>query len=186
MLEVWKPVHLPEYCKYYEVSNLGEVRSLDRTIVTSKGITRKLRGRVLKPAYNGSGYLFVGLQVDNQLKQLSVHRLVAEVFVSNPDRYSEVNHENGIKDDNRSVNLKWCSKSYNIQHALNSGLKPRGENINTNILTVSQVLKVCELLDAKGMTQVSIGKMFGIHKDTVSAINTGKNWNWLTNRKGRL
>lgn len=181
--ETWNSVPLPEYSDLYEVSNLGNVRSLDRTIVNSLGITRRLKGLQLTPANNGSGYLFVGLSKGKVTKQVSVHRLVCAAFHENPGDLPNVNHKNGIKHDNRAENLEWCTRSHNIQHALNTGLKPRGININTNILTEDQVFDICRMLDTTNLKQRQIAEMFNVHKDTVGAINTGKNWNWLTNRK---
>lgn len=61
------------------------------------------------------GYYLVGLCRDSRRKMISVHRLVAETFIPNPDSMPLVNHINGIKTDNRVENLEWCTAKYNIQ-----------------------------------------------------------------------
>lgn len=179
--EEWRPV--VGYFGFYEVSNLGKVRSLDRTCINRLGKVRKLKGITLSPACNGSGYLFVGLRNHAVGKQISVHRLVCRAFNGSSNGLPNVNHKNGIKSDNRASNLEWCTRSHNIQHALNTGLKPRGTNINTNILSEQEVLDICRLLDTTDMPYSEIAAKYGVKKDTIGAINLGRNWNWLTNRK---
>lgn len=69
------------------------------------------------------GYAVVNLYNKNKkMKSLSVHRLVATAFIPNPNNYSDVNHINGIKLDNRVENLEWCSKQQNTKHAFDNNL----------------------------------------------------------------
>lgn len=113
MQEVWKPVS--DYEGYYEVSNYGNVRSVDR-IVKVKNYYRPIRGRVLKHVLGNSGYLFVRLSKGNKVKQVDIHRLVALAFIANPNNYIQVNHKDENKLNNRVDNLEWCSASYNINY----------------------------------------------------------------------
>ena len=63
------------------------------------------------------GYKLVVLKLNNKRHQFSVHRIVAETFIKNPQSKPEVNHINGVKDDNRVENLEWCTRQENIDHA---------------------------------------------------------------------
>lgn len=76
MNEIWKPI--TDYEGLYEISNLGNVRSVDRIVASSKSVNGvNLKGKLLKLSDRGNGYLFVRLRKDNSYKNLQVHRLVA-------------------------------------------------------------------------------------------------------------
>lgn len=121
---------------YYEVSDSGLVRSLDRYITDSRGITRLLRGSYMKQSENknlkrcSDGYLVVNLHKHHISHVVQVHRLVAEAFIPNPCQYPTVNHIDGNKHNNNSKNLEWVSYAQNNIHALETKLrKPRGAHI---------------------------------------------------------
>jgi len=113
-METWKEI--PNYEGLYEVSNMGRIKSLPRKFTIKND-------RILKPEKSNKGYWRAVLCKDNRTKHVSVHRLVAEAFITNPDNKPEVNHKNGIKTDGRAKNLEWCTKSENEQHAYRTGLK---------------------------------------------------------------
>lgn len=113
-IEEWRPI--PEWIEFYEVSNLGRVRSLPG---------RRRSGRILNGHTDKDGYLRVMLCVDRKQKNAPVSRLVASAFIPNPSRRGEVNHINGVKRDNRAINLEWCNRSENMIHAYQRGLRVR-------------------------------------------------------------
>lgn len=113
MGELWKPVY--GYEDFYEVSSEGRVRSKDRYI-TFRGKPKFVKGRVLKPQTRSHGYLSIWLYNGEDRWQVSVHRLVATAFCKREDGQNEVNHLNEDKQDNRAVNLEWCTKSENCSY----------------------------------------------------------------------
>lgn len=104
--EIWKD--LPPY---YQISNFGNIRSCAR------GKWKLKQTQIVR-----DGYVKVVLANNRKYKSYFVHRLVAEAFVPNRDNKPQVNHKNGVKTDNRAVNLEWVSASENINHAYNTGL----------------------------------------------------------------
>lgn len=115
MEEIWKDI--TNFEGIYQVSNLGRVRSLDR-IAVGKKQKHKLKGRILK-TYENSIYYNVFLRKDGKSYEKNVHRLVAETFIKNENNYSDVNHKDGNKHNNKVSNLEWCDRSFNITHSYN-------------------------------------------------------------------
>ena len=142
MEEVWKDIE--GYEGIYQVSNLGRVRSVDRVVHRTdprhgKPISFVLKGTIMKPQLNKkTGYLSVHLKVIEPFKTGLIHRLVGKAFIPNPDNLPEINHKNRFRDDNRAVNLEWCTKDYNVNY---DGAKQRGAE--------KRFIKV-EQLDLKG------------------------------------
>lgn len=117
-MEIWKDIQGFE--NIYQVSNMGNVRSLDR--VLSNG--RHIKGVTLKQKYDKDGYCSVNLVNCRKRTYARVHRLVCEAFLDNPNHYKLVNHKNGIRDDNRVENLEWCDNSYNQWHRCHINMNP--------------------------------------------------------------
>jgi hypothetical protein len=120
-METWKSIE--GYSDIYEISDYGNVRSIDRTYYDSNGFLHKLKGRTLKPTINKYGYLQVGLSLNSKIKSFTVHTLVAKAFILNPDNKLTVNHKDGNKLNNKKDNLEWATKSEQAIHALNNGLR---------------------------------------------------------------
>lgn len=126
MTEIWKQIK--GYEGKYEVSNYGKVRSLN-----FNNIKHKIK--LLKPLDNGRGYL----QIRISGKWYKIHRLVAEAFIPNPCNYSEINHKDENKLNNRVNNLEWCSRKYNINYG-SRNLKQSLKNIGRPCPTRKKVI----------------------------------------------
>lgn len=124
MEEIWKDIE--GYEGLYQVSNMGRVRSLERTRSMNQDRVRKpvpVPGRILVPQKKKAGYLGVVLSKDGKQRNVRIHCIVAKSFLPNPEGKPQVNHINGIKSDNRLSNLEWATNSENQQHALATGLR---------------------------------------------------------------
>lgn len=96
--EEWRPII--GYDGYF-VSNLGNVKSVDRIIKTRTGKHCKIKGKTITVMLNNFGYLDTRLYKNGKKKSAFLHRLIAEAFISNPFHLTQVNHLNGVKTDNR-------------------------------------------------------------------------------------
>lgn len=117
--EIWKDI--PGYEGLYQVSNLGNIKSLDRY----KIIKAKIKGRILKPGINSQGYYQVVLNKNGRTKHVRINRIVAQVFIKNEKNKKEVNHKDGNKQNNCVDNLEWVTPKENMQHAkINNLINP--------------------------------------------------------------
>ena len=112
-MEVWKDV--VGYEGFYQVSNMGNVRSVDRQVECSNSV-RFYKGKVLSQCKDDKGYLRVLLATAGRHKSCQVHRLVAEAFIANEENLPEVNHKDERPENNCVDNLEWCSKIYNLEY----------------------------------------------------------------------
>lgn len=134
-MEIWKDIKGFE--GLYQVSNLGNVKSLN--------FNNTKKEKVLSCKGLKMGYPAVSL--GDKFKNKTVHRLVAETFIPNPENKPQVNHINGIKTDNRLENLEWVTGSENMQHAMKTGIwkpdvtKAKAESIKLSSVRVDQINK---------------------------------------------
>lgn len=169
MIEQWKDIK--GYEGYYQVSNTGKVRSLERIIkayIKSQEYVT-LKGRELKISLTTRRYPYVALTIDNKPKKYSVHRLMAEAFIPNPDNKPQVNHKDGNKLNFTDLNnLEWCTASENSQHAVNTGLlKCTVGDKNPKCKYTDEQIKEIFRLNQEGFSGVEISDKLLIPKTSV-------------------
>lgn len=113
MNKEWKPI--PNFEGWYEVSNFGEVRSVDREVNYKSSGKSFRRGMVLRPKIGKHGYKEVILVINSKRHCYRVHKLVAMAFLPNPNNYSCINHIDENKLNNKVDNLEWCTQKYNTE-----------------------------------------------------------------------
>lgn len=123
-IEICKPIE--GYEGLYEVSNIGNIKSLPRKIKAYRSFYVSNEKLIVGKATN-KGYSVVGLIKDGIGKTYLVHRLVASAFIQNVAQKPFVNHIDGNPSNNRIDNLEWCTQKENIHHAIKLGLFKRSK-----------------------------------------------------------
>jgi hypothetical protein len=159
---------------FYEVSDQGRVRSLERQVKKWDGF-RTVKARELKPHKKSNGYLDVTLFRENRRFIKGIHCLVAEAFLEKPLGADRVLHNNDIKTDNRLANLRWGTHQENMKDAIRNGRCPKGEEAVWSKLTAEQVLAIRK--DPR--TQVAIAKDYNVQRTAIQKIKNRESWAWL-------
>jgi hypothetical protein len=114
-MEHWKSIK--DYEGLYEVSNMGRIKSLQRTDKRGKTVNE----RILKPCTDRCGYLLVNLFKDGKGTKTLIHRLVAEAFIENPNNHPVINHKDEDPSNNTVYNLEWTTHSINNNYRSRKG-----------------------------------------------------------------
>ncbi|MEE9190115.1 MAG: NUMOD4 domain-containing protein [Candidatus Neomarinimicrobiota bacterium] len=171
-------IYIPGYEGYYQASNTGEVRSVDRMVFGKGGSPKKISGKVLSQHIDKDGYCIVSLHKDGCVNTVKVHRLVGMTFLDNYNNYPEINHRNAVKNDNNVFNLEWCDAKHNTNHAIEKGLKnsPQGEKHYNSKLKDTDITKIRDLYSMGKYTYNELGKLFNVTQSAIGYIITGKRW----------
>ncbi len=175
MIEKWKIIKgYPDYM----VSNIGRVKSLARIVNYSNGSKHPLKSSILKHGYHIQGYPILILFNKKKRNTKVVHRLVAIAFIPNPEYKPCINHKNGIKTDNRAENLEWVTHSENTIHAYKNNLMNpnKGDDHFRSMVTSDEVLAIKQILRYAYIKRREIGSLYGVSRQAISDINSGKNW----------
>lgn len=139
---------IPNYQGKYQISNKGEVLSLDYN-------GSKNNPKLLVPKKNNKGYLWVELLKDGKKRQFLIHRLVAQAFIPNPNNYPIVNHKDENPLNNTVTNLEWCTYKYNNSYSANLhperpiGRKPKHIKMLLKIdLSTGEIVEKCGKLSS--------------------------------------
>lgn len=164
----------------YEIGSDGSVYSIDYNHTGKRGQLRTM--------LDGDGYQYVFFVVDGKRYKRVIHRMVAKLFVPNPDNKPQVNHKNGVRHDNAAENLEWVTSRENTIHGYKSnGRKPSEKQIELSrtrfsgvrnpkaSLNEARVLSIRRLRQ-KGLLLREIAERHSVSIAQVSAIINNKFW----------
>lgn len=167
MIEEWRIIN--EY-NNYEVSSFGRVRNIKRNFILKPSL------QVMPDGYKR---LRVNLYFKGGHKQFKVHRLVAKVFIPNPNNKPIINHIDNNSLNNNIENLEWCTNEENLKHSARQGRLNRGENNARSILKEHEVLNIRNNPPRTLEQKIIIAKKYGIKVNSLRAIIRGVNWKHL-------
>lgn len=176
MKEVWKDI--PNYNGIYQCSNLGKIKRICRARASQIG-------RILKPIKQTSGHLSVDLSKNGINKRFGIHRLVLEAFVGPCPPGMECRHLDGNPKNNRVDNLKWGTRSENMQDSIKHGTFKHnppdnsGSNCGTSKLTDEQVIEIKVLIKKGELTDTEIGKIYKVSRSTIRDIRLEYTWKYV-------
>ena len=175
--EEWKDV--VNFKGLYQVSNLGRIKSYDKTHTgidkIGRNINRFYPKRIMKQSLEKQGYLRLTLTDRNKKEtRHSVHRLVSIAFTPNPLNLPEVDHLDGNKTNNTIINLKWVTSVENVKNAWAIGLckKRSGEKHSQSVLTDKDVL----FIRASNISRKELSIKFSVGIKCIDKIINRKRW----------
>lgn len=175
--EVWKDI--PGYVGYYQVSNLGRVRSLSRIVARKTG-SLFINGKLLKQYNTNKGRLEVHLCRNGKWVHWLVHRIVATTFLPNPHNLPQINHLNGDPRDNRLDNLEWCDQSRNELHKIHELGHTNNSLLSSprKVMLVEQNIVFASLGEASRKSGVPLHTLFSRLQSGKSDPN-GNHWEYV-------
>lgn len=168
MERIWKSV--PEYEGYYEVSNDGLLRSVNRISINSLGHCRHLRGCLMASSKSNCGYIKYSLNKDGKSQTFNAHQLVALAFMGHNRIGTKmtINHIDGNKMNNRIDNLEIVTMSENRRHAIRTGLwNQRGVYAAKAKLSSENLAQIRQLYATGRYRQRDLAQMFNVGKSTI-------------------
>lgn len=169
-IEIWRDIE--GYVGFYQVSNMGRVRSVSHNILMKNGVIKHIKNKILKLHEGGNNtYLQAYLHKDNTVCNKLVHRLVVATFQGTISRGLEVNHINGNKHDNRLCNLEIVTSKENSAHAIRTGLfNPHGEHQGGAKLTNKQAAEIREIYRKGGVYQKDLAALYRVSQHVIFKI----------------
>ena len=159
----WKPIIIDGENTGYEINDRGMVRN-----------TKFMK--ILSPIKLSSGILQVNLSFNGKVVSKSIHNLVAKAFLPNPKWRKKVHHINQNRSDNRVENLEWAGPLKGIHRDFPNRVELCGEYSPRSVYSVSQVHRICELLQQGKLNDCQIARITGVTHQTVNNIRNRKSW----------
>lgn len=164
--EIWRTY--PEI-DFIQGSNLGNVRTVDRTVMKNNGRRNQVKGQILKQYLTKWGYMEVSVRANKKTVHLKVHRIVALCFLPNPGNLPQVNHKDCNRTNNNVDNLEWCDASYNARYREKYGVS-RLEACGRPLIAVN--LKTLKVLYFKSHCEA--GYQLKISPSNITKVLKGK------------
>ena len=177
-MEIW--VDVKDYEGIYQISNLGRIKTLPRikrnfNINTKQLEEIMLPEKIRKPQLTRYGYYRIGLTKNHKQIYYSVHRLVAEAFIPNPENLPQINHKDENKLNNCVSNLEWCTARYNANYGTRN--KRTGEPQMKKIRCVETNTVYKSLSEASRVTEINIGNLSSVCNGKVG-YKTAGGYHW--------
>lgn len=146
--------------------------------VSKCGVVLGRRGKPLTPTDNGRGYPVVKMYIGKWTCR-SVHRLVAEAWLPNPENLPEVNHKDCDRWNPHVDNLEWCTHGYNIEYSYAKNNRSALGESNARCETTNQIVhEICGLIrDGKSSSQI---RDLGYSYDLTRRIRSKHNWKHIS------
>lgn len=176
VIEEWRSV--VGYEGYYDVSNLGRVKSLRRVVANGPGVTRVVKQSILTASGAGRDeYAIVNLAVQRKNRTFRVNILVLEAFIGPRPTAMVSCHGDGCKQNNALSNLRWDTQQANIDDKAIHGTNPVGEKNAMAKFSNDQIAKLkAELRGIGDMSYTEFGRIRGLTRRHVSSVASGKRW----------
>ena len=176
MQEIWEDVE--GYEGYYQISNFGRIKSVDRKIKKRNRAVVFFKGKIIKQTISKFGYYRCTLHLIGTRKTFLTSRIVGITFIPNPNNLPQINHKDGIKKNNYVNNLEWATCSENHKHAFRLGLNSAvGEKNSQSKLNEFQVRVIKKIND---LSYAEIGKIFCISGAAICLIKKRITWKHLS------
>jgi len=178
MQEIFKDIK--GYEGLYQISNLGNVKSLERLIIKKNNRNNIKKTTINKSHICDTGYYAIRIKKGNISKMFKVHRLIAIAFIPNPENKPQVNHIDGNKLNNDISNLEWCTNKENAIHAYKNKLS----NPCTKIALENRMLKVIDTSNGVVLNSIKdASKYCGYSRSHLSAMLNNTKTNKTTLKK---
>lgn len=172
-IEEWRSV--VGYEGIYEVSDLGRIKSLEKTFWSVKNNSFSVnKSFIRKQSFTKKLYLRLGLMLNFKQNPFLVHRLVAIAFIPNPENKPEINHKNGIKTHNFKMNLEWNTTKENVIHSFETGLSKRakGEDNKSSKLSHQKAFEIRK----SNLKNKELANIYGVSISTIELVKSNKIW----------
>lgn len=178
--EIWEKIIELNY--YYEISNLGNVKSVSRVVKSSvqKNGFRITKEKIKPSQDNGKGYKQLYVQINRKRILFYIHRLVAKYFIENPLNLPEVNHIDGNKSNNSFINLEWVTRKENVNHAFDIGLmknRKTGKRIKVFQILENDVVLWNSISDASNSLKIDSSSISKVCRN-INKTAGGYNWSY--------